>query len=119
MFFMYGFPSLQLTVVNVSNNTDKIINELLFNYEGSMAEDVVMRNLKAHTNKQTGISTIHLKDNTNIMMYNNFNGQTHSYILKPDAINPGTAVKYSGVIYININNIKENGELELSIKIDE
>ncbi|WP_066889953.1 hypothetical protein [Clostridium nigeriense] len=116
---MYGFPSLQLTVVNVSNNTDKTIDELLFNYEGSMAEDVVMHNLKAHSNKQTGISTIHLQDHANIMMYNNVNGETHSYILKPNAINPGKAAKYSGVLYININNIKESGELELSIRIDE
>ena len=35
---MYGFPPLQLTVVSITNNTDKNINEISFNYEGSMAK---------------------------------------------------------------------------------
>ena len=30
---MYGFPPLQLTVVSVSNNTDKTVNDISFNYE--------------------------------------------------------------------------------------
>ena len=82
--------------------------------KGSMAEDVVMPTLKAHSNKQTGISTIHLQDHSNIMMYNKVDGKKFSYVLKPDAINPGKAVKYSGVLHVRINNVNENGELEIS-----
>lgn len=80
---MYGFPLLQLTVVNITNNTDTTINDISFNYEESMSEDVV-------------IST-----------------------LKPDAINPGIAVKYSGILHIGINDVKDNGKLQLSVTIEE
>lgn len=116
---MYGFPPLQLTVVSITNNTDKTINDISFNYEGSMTNDVVIPTLKANSNKQTGISTIHLQDHSNIMMYNKINGETFSYILKPDIINPGIAVKYSGVLRIRINDVKENGELEIAVTIEE
>lgn len=117
---MYGgFPPLQLTVLSITNNTNKIINNISFNYEGSEAEDVVMPTLKANSNKQTGISTIHLKDHTNIMMYNKVDGETFSYVLKPDAINPGKAVKYSGVVHVRINDVKDNGELQVSVAIEE
>lgn len=43
---MYGFPLLQLTVVNITNNTDTTINDISFNYEESMSEDVVISILK-------------------------------------------------------------------------
>lgn len=53
------------------------------------------------------------------MMYNKVNGETFSYILKPDVINPGIAVKYSGVLRIRINDIKENEELKIAVTIEE
>lgn len=116
---MYGFPPLQLTVINITNKTDKIINDISFNYEGSGSEDVVLPTLKANSNKQIGISTINLKNHTDIMMYNKVNGETFSYVLKPDIINPGKAVKYSGVLHIRIKNVKDNGELEIVVTIEE
>lgn len=53
------------------------------------------------------------------MMYNKVNGETFSYVLKPDIINPGKAVKYSGVLHIRIKNVKDNGELEIVVTIEE
>ena len=116
---MYGFPPLQLTMVNITNNTDTTINDISFNYEGSMSEDVVIPTLKPRQNKHTGISTINLKNHTDIMMYNKANEERFSYALKPDAINPGVAVKYSGVLHVRINDVKDNGELQLSVTIEE
>lgn len=55
---MYGFPPLQLTVINITNKTDKVINSISFNYEGSGSEAVIIPALKANSNKQIGISTI-------------------------------------------------------------
>lgn len=80
---MYGFPLLQLTVVNITNNTDTTINDISFNYEESMSEDVVISALKS------------------------------------DAINPDVAVKYSGILPIRINDVKDNGKLQLSVTIEE
>lgn len=116
---MYGLPPSDLLVLRIFNNTDKIIKDISFNYEGSNMNDVVVSSLKPKQDKQTGISTIYLKNHTNIMMYNKVNGETFSYVIKEDAANSFETKKIITPLRIKINNVKENGELELTIAATE
>ena len=115
---MYGLPPADLLVLRIFNNTDKIIKDISFNYEGSNMNDVVISTLKPKQDKQTGISTIYLKNHTDILMYNKINDEIFSYVIKEDAANSFQTKKILTPLRINIDNVKENGELELSIKID-
>ena len=112
---MYGLPPADLLVLRIFNNTDKIIKDISFNYEGSNMNDVVISSLKPKQDKQTGISTIHMKNHTNIMMYNKFNDEVFSYVIREDAANSFQTKKIITPLRININNVKGNGELELTI----
>ena len=116
---MYGFPPLHLLVVRIKNNTNTIIDKVFFTYEGINSEDVSISKIKPNENKQTGISTINLKNNTNIIMYNIVNGKRYDYILKENAINPCQLAHYSSDIHIEVNGIKSDGQLEISVELSE
>ena len=82
-------------------------------------KDIVISTLKPNQNKQTGISTMNLRNNTKIMMYNQVNGETFSYIIKDSAFNSETSTRYAIPTNIYINNVKDNGQLEIAIKLEE
>lgn len=116
---MYGFPPSDLLVLRLFNNTDKIIKDISFNYEGSNMNDIIVSSLKPKQDKQTGISIVYLKNHTDIMMYNKVNDKTFSYVIKEDASNSSQTKKVITPIRITINNVKDNGELEITTKVSE
>ena len=96
----------------------QLIN-FFFTYDGIRSKDVSVSKIKPNENKQTGISTINLRNHKDIIMYNVVNDKRYDYILKEDAINPCLLAHYSSDIYIEINNIKSDGQLEVSVKLSE
>lgn len=116
---MYGFPPLHLLVLRIKNNTNTIIDKVFFTYEGINSKDVSISKIKPNENRQTGISTINLRSHTNIIMYNIVNGKRYDYILKENAINPGLLAHYSSDIYIEVNGIKSDGQLDISVSLSD
>lgn len=106
-------------VLRVTNNTNKIIENISFNYDESNMKDTVISSLKPNQNKQVGISTINIRNNTKIMMYNEVNGQAFSYIIKEEMFNSEISTRYAIPTNIYINDVKDNGELVLSVTIEE
>ena len=106
-------------VLRVTNNTNKTIKNITFNYDNSNIKDTVISTLKPNQNKQVGISTINIKKDTKIMMYNEFNGQTFSYIIKDEMFNSEISTRYAIPTNIYINNVNDNGQLDIDIKLEQ
>ncbi|VYU18134.1 hypothetical protein [Clostridium tertium] len=106
-------------VLRVTNNTDKTIKNIYFNYVESNMKDIVISTLKPNQNKQIGISTINIKKDSKIKMYNEVDGKTYSYIIKDNSINSELAKQYCAPTNISINNVDDNGELEITTKLAE
>ena len=116
---MYGYPPSDLLVIRVFNNTDKKIKDISFNYEGSKMRDTTISSIRPRQDKQTGISTIYLNNPTDILMHHKVDGNTFTYVIKEKVTNSFTTKQVPYPIRISINDIKENGELDISIKVDE
>lgn len=117
---MIGYSiAANVLVLKVINNTDKSINKIYFNYDESNIKDVAISKIKPNQNKQVGISTINIKKDSKIKMYNEVDGIVYSYIIKDNTINYELSKQYCAPINIYIDTIKDNGELELTIKLAE
>lgn len=106
-------------ILRVKNNTDKIIKDIYFNYDESNMKPVVISKLKPNQDKQTAISTINIKKDSKIKMYNEVDGKTYSYIIKDNSIKHELSRQYCIPVIIYINNINDSGELEILTKLQE
>ncbi|TGY42056.1 hypothetical protein E5347_09985 [Clostridium sartagoforme] len=106
-------------VLRITNTTDKIIKNIQFNYDESNMKDVVISTLKPNQNKQVGISTINIKKDSKIKMYNEVDGKTYSYIIRDNSIKSELSKQYMIPTSIYINKVNDNGELEITTKLEE
>ena len=106
-------------VLRITNTTDKIIKNIQFNYDESNMKDVVISTLKPNQNKQVGISTINIKNDSKIKMYNEVDGKTYSYIIRDNSIKSELSKQYMIPTSIYINKVNDNGELEITTKLEE
>lgn len=74
--------------------------------------------LRHKQDNQTGISTIYLNTPTDILIHNKVDGNIFSYVIKENMTNSYTTKQVPSPIRISINDVKENGELDLTIEVD-
>ena len=102
--FSTGYPSL--VILRVFNNTESIIENVVFLYENNgEVTSTLIKNLKPNKSKQTGISTINAK-NTDLKM----SILDKNYVIK-EKINKD----YMRTLIININDIDLNGDVKFTV----